>query len=424
MAKWDIENIVLTSTGEEILAKVASGVGKITLSRVVSGKTKVNLSQLGKLNAIPNEAQEFTIQGYSTQGTGSSIDIQVTNADLDAEYELWQIGVYVLHQDYAGEQLYYVAQATTPDVIPVASNTPLTMNYSLFLQHSGESSIVITPDWSGLVRQDIFENHRNSTLIDEGGIHGMKYIPPATEKDDGYLFYADADGNWIEIETGAKMEKTTVTFEEATELEDIKSGDLVPTLFGKIKHIFKYLISFGDSDGEVSSDVRDADTLGGVHAGEFAKKTDYNGIICVLVKDNWVKQSDNSYVYTIVHPSLTGDEFFDVNLYDDGSATQEQIDTFNELVTRIDVNAGEILIRASQNPPVTFSIILRGMCIVDNTVVANMAEVLEALDRYHQIESEIEQIKASMGGYSLKTIKQSDYDALTTKDSNTLYFRY
>lgn len=314
MAKWDNDNIILTAVGEEILAKVAAGIGKITVTRVVSGSSSVTPSRLSKLTAIPNIAQTFTIQKYSTTESGSSIEIQVSNESLTAEYNLWQIGVYVLHQDYTGEQLYMVAQATTPDAIPLPTETPLTMNYSLFLQHASTSNVEITPDLSGLVRQEMLSEHIKTEAVGEDGVHGIRYIkptttegygslevydedtgtwisitndinailnahvsevltdtegvhgirytPPATASDDGVLSYKDADGNWIEIETGAKMEKTTVTFTEATAEENIKSGELVPTLFGKIMHLFNKSTTYDESESS-GAVGRDADTLGG-----------------------------------------------------------------------------------------------------------------------------------------------------------------
>lgn len=150
------------------------------------------------------------------------------------------------------------------------------------------------------------------------------------------------------------------------------------------KSLFELLgiIPMMEDEGEVDQlEVRDADTVGGISAEEFAKKSDYNGIICVLLADNWTS-SDGVYKYTIAMPSLTGNEFFDVNLYDDGSATQEQIDTFNELITRIDVNNGEVVMQASAKPTVTISIVLRGMCTVNETVVANLSEIMDFINNY------------------------------------------
>ena len=139
-----------------------------------------------------------------------------------------------------------------------------------------------------------------------------------------------------------------------------------------------------DGGEEVSdAEIRDADTLGGMSPTMFAMKSDYNGIICTLLADSWV-EDDGSYKQTIPLPSLDGTEFFDVSLYDDGTATEKQIEEFSELITRVDTNVGEVVVIASEQPTVSFSIMLRGMCDVDRVVVADLAEVVRGYDETKQ----------------------------------------
>lgn len=161
------------------------------------------------------------------------------------------------------------------------------------------------------------------------------------------------------------------------------------------KSLFQLLSNIPMYDDEeepaVMSVRRDADTLAGIEASAFALKEEYNGIICVLLNDGWVyEEASGTYLYTIPIPALTGDELFDVNLYDDGTASQDQIDTFNELVSRIDVNAGEVVVQSLDKPEVTFSVILRGMCNIEDVVVANLSDVIE---KYDQINEDVEHLK-------------------------------
>lgn len=155
---------------------------------------------------------------------------------------------------------------------------------------------------------------------------------------------------------------------------------------------------------EDETEVRDADTVGGISPEEFAKKSDYNGIICVLVADNWVEQEDGTFKYTIAYPSLTGNEILDVDLYDEGSATEEQAVAFNELVTRIDVNEGEIVVGAIEKPTVSFSIILKGVCAISETNVVGLSEVIV---KYDEVQSELEKLSNDLGKEAFLTSTQS-----------------
>ena len=242
------------------------------------------------------------------------------------------------------------------------------------------------------------------TVVMVNGV-GLFYYNPnstATVDDEEVIKPTTGNGRWILSGGGGNLVVDNIDYGEDTDSDQNGLVLKIKKLFNKKlktnffpitttkavrdtstgKSLFQLLgvIPVMDDNGEAGgAEVRDADTLGGIDAEEFAKRSDYNGIICILSVSNWVAQS-GSYIYTVNIPSLTGNEFFDVNLYDDGTATQDQIDAFNELITRIDVNTGEVIIRASSKPTVTFSIILRGMCIVDQTVVVNLSEVMARCD--------------------------------------------
>ena len=135
MATWNTDNIVLTQKGSEILSKVQSGIGKITVSKIVSGAGYVSPSLLYKQTAVTNEKQTLTVVGVSSDESGSVVEATLTNASLTESYNLYQIGVYVTHQDYEGDILYQIAQCNThsPEQIPLPSVTPVTMSYSLYI---------------------------------------------------------------------------------------------------------------------------------------------------------------------------------------------------------------------------------------------------------------------------------------------------
>lgn len=202
--------------------------------------------------------------------------------------------------------------------------------------------------------------------------------------------------------------KTKTNFFPITTTKAVRDTSTGKSLFQLLN-----IIPMTEDEGEIDpAEIRDADTLGGISADEYAQKKDYSGIICVLLADNWVKNG-SSYTYTIAVPSLTGDEFFDVSLYDDGSATEEQISAFNELITRVDVNDGAVVVQASAQPTVSLSIVLRGMCNIDETVVVNLSEVVSKVNEF---EKSLEEINSNLSDKcKIKEISMS-WDS-TTKDT-------
>lgn len=256
------------------------------------------------------------------------------------------------------------------------------------------------------------------TVVMVNGVGLFYYNPASTEAEDNeeIIKPTTGSGRWILSGGGGNLIVDDTDYGEDTDSD--KSGVTlkIKKLFNKKiktnffpitttkavrdtstgKSLFQLLgiIPMMEDGGEAGgADVRDADTLGGVVSSEYAKKSDYNGIICVLLNDNWVRQSDGSYIYTVAHQGLTGNEIFDVSIYDDGTATSAQFDAFNELITRIDTNVGEIVIKASAKPSVTFSIVLRGMCVIDEIVVVNLSEVLT---KYDAIESRISALEKKL----------------------------
>ena len=151
MAVWNPSGIVITEKGLEILSKVQLGVGLITISRVVSGSSRVPIESLSSLLSIQNEEQEFSIIGKTTTMNSSVITIAVDNSELESPYTMNQIGVYVTHQDYEGEVLYYVAQCDegTADTIPTKDVSPVSLQFDLNIGHSNTDRVVINISSNG-----------------------------------------------------------------------------------------------------------------------------------------------------------------------------------------------------------------------------------------------------------------------------------
>lgn len=178
MSTWNTTDVVLTTIGEEILSKVQSGIGVISISRIVSGGGSVSPALLSAQTAVTSIKQELTLSNRSATSGGSILNMYLTNTGLAAEYDLYQIGVYVNHQDYVGEQLYLIAQCDTasPDHIPLPEDTPVSLSFSIFMEHSSASALSVTISPTGMVTTALFNEHKDTVdahLASEENPHGV-----------------------------------------------------------------------------------------------------------------------------------------------------------------------------------------------------------------------------------------------------------
>lgn len=161
MAKWSPQNVLVTQLGREALSKVQLGIGSLTITKIVSSKGYVPESSLYVQTGVHTISQQLAISSFTTTPDGSVINIQLTNSGLAEGYSLYQLGVYATHPDIPGEFLYVIAQCDieSPDVIPSPLENPLTMTFSLFIEHSGTDSVNITVDPAGMVTYSEFESY-------------------------------------------------------------------------------------------------------------------------------------------------------------------------------------------------------------------------------------------------------------------------
>lgn len=162
MATWRSENFMLTMTGREILSKIQAGIGALTISRIVTGGGYVAMSRLYEQTAVTNIKQELSLVNIDTTSEGSSIEVQCNNEDLEEAYTMYQIGIYVTHPDYEGEQLYWIGQCDidTADQIPLPSDLPLAMNFMVFVEHAEVDQVTITVNPVGSVPITTFNAYK------------------------------------------------------------------------------------------------------------------------------------------------------------------------------------------------------------------------------------------------------------------------
>ena len=169
MATWNSANSMLTQTGVAILNKVKAGVGSITVSRIVAGSSSVATSALYTQTSVSGVQKEFSISGVNTTDGGSEIAIYITNELITEDYPLHQIGIYVTHPDYNGEQLYHISQCESEgvDIIPKLTDSVTTMAYSLYMEHANANTVSITVSQQGMLLAKVFDAFKENLQEDK-----------------------------------------------------------------------------------------------------------------------------------------------------------------------------------------------------------------------------------------------------------------
>lgn len=190
MATWKSENSMLTEVGIRLLNKLKLGDGdSITLTRIVAGSGRVPESQIHSQTKISGTVKNMTLYSRKEIEGGSEISFFLNNEGFTGEYTVQQIGIFVTHPDYAEEQLYFISQCDegSADVVPAFSDTPMKLDYSIFLEHNNSSDITLTIDPLGTVKIEDFDELKQSnteqhTALSERISANTQNISTLTEK--------------------------------------------------------------------------------------------------------------------------------------------------------------------------------------------------------------------------------------------------
>ena len=89
-----------------------------------------------------------------------------------------------------------------------------------------------------------------------------------------------------------------------------------------------------------------------------------DGIVVNVPVGNWVSKSNGTYTNTITVNGIDADNVYDMSLYDDYN--EDQAYAFDFLLSSIDIYDNQIVLTASEQITVSFSIILRGKVNLEN----------------------------------------------------------
>lgn len=105
----EFSKLVITDTGQTLLAKMIAGSGNIQFTKVSTSSTAYEEAQLHELNELSNVKQTSLISRVSrTNETAIEVEAAFTNADLTEGYHMRALGLYAIDPD-EGEILYAVA---------------------------------------------------------------------------------------------------------------------------------------------------------------------------------------------------------------------------------------------------------------------------------------------------------------------------
>lgn len=105
-----------------------------------------------------------------------------------------------------------------------------------------------------------------------------------------------------------------------------------------------------------------------------------NGLLVTVDKSSWIINDDSEYVSNITVTGLSGNEMLDVDLYDDGTATEAQIELFDNIV-EISTSKDTIKLTSLIQPTVNITLAIRGKFSVDIT------NYLDAINKINELNT-------------------------------------
>lgn len=172
---------VVTQKGLALQAKVATG-GTIEFTKVKTGAGTVDAVLLQNQTDVSQPMQEFL---YSSEPSFDDagrviLAVVVTNDGLEADYDLYQVGVFANNPD-EGEILYAIIQGSKP--VPVlADMVGWTAEFHISMQYGNADTVTVALDSAGLMTLSTADN---------------RYLRVATPGDSALRFGHDEKGFYV-----------------------------------------------------------------------------------------------------------------------------------------------------------------------------------------------------------------------------------
>lgn len=212
-----------------------------------------------------------------------------------------------------------------------------------------------------------------STTINTGWLkdnNGDKFAPKTLSSqivtNEGNLFEDEIRAQLENIDGGIEITKADYDLLSEAEKKNgtiyfITDIDYIPGEGGGSgtgSNIAADIIYDNTESGLESNNIQDA--IDEIAAGAcFA-----DGIVVNVEMANWIAQEDGTYTNTVAIEGILESEMYDISLY--GDSTEEQAYAYDFLVTDIDTYDGQVVLTASEEITVAFSVILRGKVNLEN----------------------------------------------------------
>jgi len=184
--------LALTALGQALKAKIEQGNGLIPLkiTRIVSASG--TSPDLINLTDVVNPKLEFGITRVSSQGARTIIEAILTNTGAPSDgvpplavgYPMSQVGFYAIDPD-EGEILYRISQYDNPIYVPAAQERGWTYTPSFNIVTGNATTVLIEISAVGTVPMSVFNEHIESLVMSEAGVHGIRFFEDQLQLWDG-----------------------------------------------------------------------------------------------------------------------------------------------------------------------------------------------------------------------------------------------
>ncbi len=214
-------SMVITAHGRVVLAKILAGECDIVITRAVTGDGVWEAGDdLVAAEELKSQVQSFGISAFRRENDQILIRFLASNFDASADegltvdYYMREIGIYAKEAGTEDEFLYGIVTSDVPAFMPAYSeNAPVTITFNTYVYVGDGGRVVIQTDPTAFVLVDEFRSYQEET----------------------------AENLDTKLDKTGDASDATVTFEQASERENIATGEKLSVLFGKIKKYFSDL---------------------------------------------------------------------------------------------------------------------------------------------------------------------------------------
>lgn len=199
-----MQNLVITSSGEELIAKLIAGTSTAQFTKVAASDYDYSGVELKTLTELQGVKQEVLISSViRTDVTMIEILAAMDNSASESGYYTRALGVYAKGSD-ENEILFAVSIETenpwyTP---PFSGKTVSSVTYRMNVKvdNSEQVKIEVNPSAYPTIEQlnavkTTIELHAATDIYGESGVHGMRYF-------NNTLQVQNDKGEWVDIESG------------------------------------------------------------------------------------------------------------------------------------------------------------------------------------------------------------------------------